>query len=133
MVIFDELDGRSIAVGEPRFRSATITVRDLIRARVELELDGSARRNAPVVPGETERRLNRQDRVFAAGVMFAPEAPDGPCRRTEALVEIAEAGFNANRFFLLVGDRQAESLDEAIDLGATGDAVFLLLTPLQGG
>ena len=41
--------------------------------------------------------------------------------------------FENNGFFLLVNDRQVESLDEEIWLGEGATASFLKLTPLVGG
>jgi hypothetical protein len=41
--------------------------------------------------------------------------------------------FQNNGFFLLVNDRQAESLDEEVWLGAGATASFVKLTPLVGG
>ena len=38
-----------------------------------------------------------------------------------------------NRFFILLDDRQAEHLDDQVELDRTANATFLQLTPLQGG
>jgi hypothetical protein len=48
------------------------------------------------------------------------------------MIEAAEQGFLRNRFFILL-DRQAEHLDDQLELDKTGEVTFLLLTPLQGG
>lgn len=51
----------------------------------------------------------------------------------ERMIEAAEQGFLRNRFFILLDDRQAEHLDDQLELDKTGEVTFLLLTPLQGG
>ncbi|GGW87378.1 hypothetical protein GCM10010297_05560 [Streptomyces malachitofuscus] len=47
--------------------------------------------------------------------------------------DTAERAFLTNAFFLLAGDRQAENLDETVDLTATPDLVFIKLVALVGG
>ena len=133
MVIIDELHGKTVAVGTPKFLTPTITARDLIRARVELELENATSGNAPVIPGELEQRLNGYRPAPDEFMMFQRGPQGSICRETDALIAIAEAGFVTNRYFLLIDDRQVETLDDQIDLAATTEAVFLLLTPLQGG
>jgi hypothetical protein len=51
----------------------------------------------------------------------------------DRMVEAAEQGFLRNRFFILLDDRQAEHLDDQLELDRTGNVTFLQLTPLQGG
>ena len=41
--------------------------------------------------------------------------------------------FESNGFFLLVDDRQAESLDEEFSVGVETEVSFVKLTPLVGG
>ena len=109
----------------------TITVRELIRSRVYQEVDDFNRKlrsssgpgprfNGLVTPGDTERTLNaapRQARQIDWKKQFA--------RACEA--------FERNGFFVLVGDRQAESLDETITLTHEQTATFVKLVPLVGG
>ena len=40
--------------------------------------------------------------------------------------------FQANRFFVLLGDRQMESLDDTIPLGADTAVAFVRVVPLVG-
>jgi len=44
-----------------------------------------------------------------------------------------ERAFLTNGFFLLVGDRQADSLDEEVDLTTTPTLIFIKLVALAGG
>jgi hypothetical protein len=57
----------------------------------------------------------------------------GDSRARDRLIEAAEQGFLRNRFFILLDDRQAEHLDDKLELDKTGKVTFLMLTPLQGG
>ena len=51
----------------------------------------------------------------------------------EEQARVAEAAFARNGFFVIVGDRQVEDLDEELDLAAETEVRFLRLTPLVGG
>lgn len=44
-----------------------------------------------------------------------------------------ERAFLTNGFFLLAGDRQADSLDEEVDLATTPTLIFIKLVALAGG
>ena len=129
-ILFDEHLGQVHPAGEIRFPRPKASVRELIRARVELEVERQ-RENA-VVAGPVEAALNRRSGVSRFAAMFLrTDAREGG--HIEALVEEAEQGFARGRYFILLDDRQAESLDDEIDLDRTGEATFLLITPLQGG
>lgn len=130
-ILFDEHLGTCHPVGELRSPSTTLTVRDLIRARVELELERAQAQFRPE-PSDPVRRLNRHGGLSGFGSAFLNRNL-GPEEQADKLVAEAEAAFVAGRYFLLLGDRQAEALDEPLHLGTTGEATFLLITPLQGG
>ena len=123
------------AAGEPvhefplEFPSERITVRELIRERVYQEVTDynfRSRREGGVFrglvqPTNTERTLNGfkvpKDRDIDWEAQFA--------RAIDA--------FGQNGFFILVDDRQAEALDEAIDISPSTQVSFVKLTPLVGG
>jgi hypothetical protein len=124
-------------VGGDRIHSFTLdalmermTVREIIRARIyqevqdynraEAERTGQAFRGL-VQPTPREQALN--------GAMARGHRPID----WEAQFQRACDAFEANGFFLLVGDRQAESLDEAYDVGVDTEVQFVKLTPLVGG
>jgi hypothetical protein len=104
----------------------TITVRELIEQRVRQEVEAYNQRNDDVFPGliqptDSERvlngyRLKKNHRIDAEKQLY---------RALEA--------FQQNGFFILVNDRQVETLDEPIWLGAGATASFVKLTPLVGG
>ena len=106
--------------------SSHMTVRDLIRTRVREEV---ARYNLSL--GEYFQGLVQP--------MDAEEAAGGYRMKRRRAIEwdkqadIAENGFLANRFFLLVGDRQVTELDEQLDIDSKTDIRFVKLVPLVGG
>ncbi|NXY96486.1 hypothetical protein HYE82_19245 [Streptomyces sp. BR123] len=103
-----------------------MTVRELIRLRVREEVD---RHNAR--PGSRFHGLVRPD--------GAERQPNGYRLREprrldwERQAEIAERASAADGFFVLAGDRQAEELDEVVDLTTDPDLVFIRLVALAGG
>ena len=104
-----------------------ITVREIVRLRVREEV---ARHNAApdrhfrglVQPRDAEAELNGYRLKRARKLDWEEQAG------------IAEAAFTRNGFFVLVGDRQVEDLDEVVDLAPGGvDVAFVKLVPLVGG
>jgi hypothetical protein len=51
----------------------------------------------------------------------------------EAQFRSACAAFERNGFFMLIGERQAEGLDEVFEVGVETEVQFVRLTPLVGG
>lgn len=112
----------------------TITVRELIRSRVYQEVDDHNRRvraansenvpfNGMVTPTAIERQLN-SPRVGHARVKEID---------WKKQFEVACEAFERNGFFILIDDKQAESLDEQLALRANSTVSFVKLTPLVGG
>lgn len=64
---------------------------------------------------------------------FAARFPDALPEEREHQADLAERAFRTNGFFLLVGDRQVEELDETVDLRTEPEVLFLRLLPLAGG
>ena len=103
-----------------------LTVRELIRSRVYQEVQDYNQRQTGdyqglVQPTEAERTLNgcrlKQPRQIDWRKQF----------------ERAIAAFESNQVLVLIGDRQAESLDEEIAVGPAAQVTFLKLTLLVGG
>lgn len=103
-----------------------MTVREIIRARIWQEVRDYNQQcgeifQGLVQPADAERVLNgyqlKEMRKIDWERQFA--------RACEA--------FERNGFFLLVDDRQAESLDEAFDVRVDTEVQFVKLTPLVGG
>jgi hypothetical protein len=108
------------------FLTEEITVRELIERRVYEEVQ-EYNRSKPgyfrglVQPVDAEETLNgyklRERRQI-----------DWKAQRDRAL-----EAFERNGFFVIVGDRQAERLDERIRLDLGTEVTFLKLVPLVGG
>ncbi len=127
LTILDETaSGRIISRLEVEITQEMLTVRELIARRVHDEVAAyNARQTGMfqglVQPTESERVLN------------------GYCLRPTKLIDAEQQTYRAleafqqNGFFLLVNDRQAETLDEEVWLGTGATASFVKLTPLVGG
>jgi hypothetical protein len=108
------------------FLTERITVRELIRGRVYQEVQDYNTKQPEhfrglVQPTDAEQTLNgfklKQRRQIDWKQQF----------------EKACDAFERNGFFILVGDRQAESLEDEITLGPGQTVSFVKLTPLVGG
>ena len=103
-----------------------LTAREILRRRVFEEV---SRFNATrgqvfqglVQPSDTERALNGYK-------LKKPRQLDW-----HEQFDRAVQAFEKNRFLLLVGDRQVESLAEELMLGVETEITFLKLVPLVGG
>lgn len=124
VTIFDEHPGREAeAFATRRFERPRITVRELIAARVELEIESNDDRGMFAGAGSDPLadRLN------------GPAEPHDGVGGADRLIAEAETAFARGRYFILTADRQLRTLDEEIDLAATSEVTFLLLMPLRGG
>jgi hypothetical protein len=127
LTILDETaSGNILRRLEVEITQETLTVRELIIRRVHDEVTAyNARQDGLyqglVQPTESERVLNG----YRLRLTKLIDAEQQVYRALEA--------FQNNGFFLLVNDRQAESLDEEIWLGAGATASFVKLTQLVGG
>ena len=108
------------------FPSEKLTVRDLIRERIYQEVQDYNLKEAEyfnglVEPSDAEKTLNgfklRKRRKIDWEEQFA--------RALDA--------FQRNGFFILVGDRQAEQLDEELVVSGDTEVSFVKLVPLVGG
>jgi len=137
MLLTDRIGGEAYSVGEVRFHKPVITVRELIGVRVDLELEAHRDREADVrsraMPeiSSRELQLNGAEKAVHPSMFLA--CGGGKSLARDQMIEAAEQGFLRNRFFILLDDRQAEHLDDQLELDKTGEVTFLLLTPLQGG
>jgi hypothetical protein len=115
--------GRQSA-GPFRFDTPTSTLREIIRLRVQQEVDRFNQTDIEVFrglvqPEENERILNgvRERPVLDWQKQFAK----------------AITSFNGNGFLVFVNDRQIIDLDEVIQLTPQTQVTFLKLVPLIGG
>jgi hypothetical protein len=102
------------------------TVREILRARIWQEVADHNQR-----PLEVFRGL-----VQPAGVERLLNGTNSKAPRTidwEVQFRRACEAFETNGFFVLIGERQAENLDEEFDIGVETEVQFVKLTPLVGG
>jgi hypothetical protein len=116
--------GESRCAGTFLFDNGSLTLRDLIRLRVQQEVvrfneaDYQVFRGL-IQPEESERILN--------GVRTRPTL-DWQKQFTKAI-----AAFKGNGFLVLIDDRQIIDLDECLSLTSQTKITFLKLVPLIGG
>ncbi|MCB9948977.1 MAG: hypothetical protein H6842_14340 [Rhodospirillaceae bacterium] len=138
--VFDESYG-ALTPGAARverspleFAEAEITAIDLIRFRIERELERSEDAMQAMVSGRTsttEQVLNSPPTI-ARGFAAPAARLANPTGIDKALAEAVEA-FEQGRFLFLVNDRQIRTTTEPIRLQEVNAAVFLRLLPLKGG
>jgi hypothetical protein len=119
-------DGRVTNTFVVDFLNERITVRELIRSRVYQEVkDYNARKpdvfRGLVQPTDAEQTLN------------GPRVPQKKTVDWKKQFDRAIEAFEHNGFIVLVDDKQADRLDEEIDLQAGTQVSFLKLVPLVGG
>lgn len=113
------------------FPTERITIRDLIRERVYQEVQDFNRQQHEKVfrglvqPSDTERVLNGVRPEFRLKEHRQIDWKEQFEKATEA--------FSRNGYFVLIDDRQAESLDQEIDIRPSSQVSFVKLTPLVGG
>ena len=127
LTICDEtLSGEKTRVLTLDSHTERMTVRELIRARIYQEVQDYNRRQPEafmglVQPTDAEKLLN------------------GFKLRTRRQIDwedqyrTALDAFERNGFFILVGNRQAESLDESFEVRVDTEISFVRLVPLIGG
>jgi len=108
------------------FDSDQITVKDLIEARVRHEVDEYNRKlpeyySGLIQPSDAEKTLN------------GFKLKDRKKIDAEQQVYVALDAFQKNLYFVLVNNKQAESLDEEVRISSSSNISFMRLTPLIGG
>jgi hypothetical protein len=125
--IFDApLHGNRTAAGGIRLDAGPVTLRDLIRGRLQREVERynealPATFEGLVQPEESEAILN--------GFRMKTKRPldwEAQCRR-------AYASFQKNGFLVLVNGKQVTELDQQLDLNEDSEIDFIKLVPLVGG
>lgn len=106
--------------------SESSTVREIIRSRVYQEVQDFNQQQPEyfrglVTPSDAEQTLN------------GLKVHKGRTLDWEEQFKQAVEGFETNRFFILIGDRQASHLDEVFHLTPETDVSFVKLVPMVGG
>ena len=105
---------------------ARVSIRELIRMRVYQEVQDYNRAKPETIrslvqPTDAERTLNGFKLKQRREIDW------------DAQYKKAIAAFEANGFLVLVDNKQADNLDETIELGAETVVSFVKLVPLVGG
>jgi hypothetical protein len=124
----DQVLGAPLAEGpQLTFEVGSITARELVRARVELEVE-RYNSNAPqsgtvslVTPAPEERELN--------GARRAPRR----LLNAERQIEVALEAVRKGRVIILFNGAQVSDLDAPLLVTPVSEARFLKLVPLVGG
>lgn len=127
LTIRDEtLNGESLSEWDLEVLTERITVRELIRSRVYQEVQDYNRTRAGIFRGFIQPE--GAEKALNGWKLKKPRELDWK-KQFDRGVE----AFEKNQVLILVNDRQAESLDEEIDVGPETRVTFLRLTPLVGG
>ena len=108
------------------FKSETVTIKEIIEARVRQEVENYNNKlpeyyNGLIQPSDAEKTIN--------GFKLRSKKPID----TEKQVYVALDAFQKNGFFVLVDDQQCSSLDQVVHLHSDTKIGFLKMTPLVGG
>ena len=103
-----------------------MTVREVIRARIYQEVQDYNQKTPEYFRGLVEPTL--AEKTLNGYKLRERRKIDWKEQYEKAL-----EGFGRNGFFVLVGDRQAESLDEDFEVKAETEVSFVKLVPLVGG
>lgn len=104
-----------------------LTVRDVIAQRVQQEVAAYNSRQQEIFQGLVQPLESEQ--VLNGFRLLRTARPID----TETQLYKALEGFLQNSYFVLVNDRQVDSLEEEVWLGSGATASFIKLTPLVGG
>ena len=118
------------------FPTERITVRELIRERVYQEVQDYNRRAAAESADDTFRGLVQP--TGAEQLLNGTRHAGYRLRKRREIdwkdqFEKACDAFERNGFFILIDDKQAESLEQQFTIGATSTVSFVKLVPLVGG
>ena len=103
-----------------------MTVRELLRARIYQEVQDYNQKEPEYFRGLVEP--TNAERVLNGYKLKAKRKIDWQEQYNRAL-----QGFERNGFFVLVGEKQAESLDQEFEVKVDTEVSFVKLVPLVGG
>jgi hypothetical protein len=127
----ESLAGQGLYEMSLEFLCERITVRELIRERVHHEVREFNRQqdkltfDGLVQPSDAEQELNGPRTLYRLKKHRILD--------WEAQFALATEAFERNGFFILIEDKQAESLDQEFVIGPSTHVTFVKLVPLVGG
>lgn len=125
--ILDSRPGSASVLIDFPCEAERITLRELIRRRVSFEVERHNRDRPEVFVGLIQPEMSEQILNGTSSKLRCYREVD-----PERQVARAVRAFAEQRFVVIAGGRQIESLDEELDLGR-GEVEFLKLAPLMGG
>lgn len=122
----ENFSGKVMQEMQVGFASETVTIKDIIEARVRQEVERYNAKlpdyyNGLIEPNDAEKTIN--------GYKLRTRKPID----AEKQVYVALDAFQKNGFFVLVDNQQCESLDQQVQLRTGTHIGFVKLTPLVGG
>jgi hypothetical protein len=125
--VFDEAPGRKRAAAVTlRLATERVSIRDLIRSRVEEEVAAYNRSRGEVFTGLVQPTASER-------LLNGYRVKKGQVLDVEEQIRVALSSFERNGFVVLFDDRQIDSLDEEVVLTGENTLTFLKLMPLVGG
>jgi hypothetical protein len=109
---------------------STLTVAELIEARVRQEFKEAGSGSSNALPGLVQP--SKKERLLNPGKPLAWKKEEAPAQ-VQDLVNRALKAFESNGFFLLVDGHQPTALQESIRVTPETEISFIKLTPLVGG
>ena len=106
-----------------------VSVREIIQQRVSQEVDAHNREEM----AESFRGLVQPTGAQPTGDGYHYRLKARRRINAQEQIELACRAFERNGFFMLIDDRQVDSLDEEIDLTGETTVSFVKLLPLVGG
>ena len=110
------------------FNATVVALRDIIAERVRMEVDSYQQKAATLFASNLVQPVDAELRLNEARKKRQPRPID-----VDEQIEIAFQAFERNGFFVLVGDRQLENLDDRVSLDDAPEIIFIKLMPLVGG
>lgn len=122
----ESLTGDILNSIEIKIKNEIVTVKEIIAARVEAEVETYNKKapgyfNGLILPSEAEKTLN--------GFKLKSKRKIDAEKQTY----IAYQAFDTNGFLVLIDNEQVESLEQQVLLEENSTVSFLKLTPLIGG
>ncbi len=125
-VVDETLNGERVHSFTLDSLTESMTVRELIRARIYQEVDDYNKTQPEDFRGLVDPR--GAEKVLSGMRLKKRRKIDW-----EDQYEKACKAFETNGFFILIGDRQAETLEESFEVKVDTEVSFVKLVPLVGG
>jgi hypothetical protein len=122
----EKLGGERTSSVDIYLESAKTTIREIIKARIYQEVQDYNQKLGEVFmglvkPSEAEQMIN--------GYKMKRKQPIDWLKQSD----LAQAAFLSNGFFILVDDKQAEEIDQVVEVGPNTTVSFVKLVQLVGG